>query len=70
VARRLELSAGGRKVPLNKFTRLIITDTLLGLLKNLKDLDSREEIVLRLGSARSARGEGEEFPAGNGSPER
>jgi hypothetical protein len=57
VARRLELSAGGKKVPLNKFTRLIITDTLLGLLKNLKDIDSGEEIVLRLRVEGGAPGE-------------
>lgn len=55
MVRRLELQAGGKKVPLNKFTRQIITDTMLGMLKNLKDFDGEEEIVLRLYSARSAR---------------
>ena len=54
MVRRLELLAGGKKVPLNKFTRQIITDTMLGMLKNLKDFDNEEEIVLRLHPARSA----------------
>ena len=31
MVRRLELLAGGKKVPLNKFTRQIITDTMLGM---------------------------------------
>jgi hypothetical protein len=48
VARRLELTAGGKKVPLNKFTRGIITDTLLALLRNLKDFDCEAEIALKL----------------------
>jgi len=56
VARRLELTAGGQKVPLNKFTRRIITDILLALLGNLKDFDCEAEIVLKLHRERMAGG--------------
>ena len=46
--RRLELTVGGEKIPLNKFTRVVIINTLLGLLKSLTGLNLKQEISIKV----------------------
>jgi len=51
MSRTIEISAGGRRVPLNEFARDIILNALLGLLKSLKGADPEQEITIRVGWA-------------------
>ena len=50
--RELELNCAGKRVPMNRFTREVILNTLLGLLRSLKGVESDAEITLRLGPAK------------------
>jgi hypothetical protein len=47
--RELELNCGGKRVPMNRFTRDIILNTVLGLVRSLKGVEADAEITLRLG---------------------
>ena len=49
--REVQLTAGGKKVPLNPFVRAVIANVVLGLVQSLKKADPRQEIVLRVGPA-------------------
>jgi len=50
--REFELACGGKRVPLNRFTRGIILNTVLGLVQSLKGVEADAEITLRLGPAK------------------
>ena len=47
--RELELACSGNRIPMNRFTREIILNTVLGMVRSLKGVDSDAEITLRLG---------------------
>jgi hypothetical protein len=47
--RELELACDGKRVPMNRFTRAIILNTVLGLVRSLKGAEADAEITLRLG---------------------
>jgi hypothetical protein len=49
--RELELACGGKRVPMNRFARAMILNTVLGLLRSLKGVEPDAEITLRLGPA-------------------
>jgi hypothetical protein len=50
--RELELACGGKRVPMNRFTRALILNTVLGLVRSLKGVEADAEITLRLGPAK------------------
>lgn len=47
--RPVELHCAGKRVPMNRFTKTILVDVLMGLLKNLKGVDPEAELTLRVG---------------------
>ena len=47
--RELELTCDGSRVPMNRFAREIILNTVLGMVRSLKGVDGNAEITLRLG---------------------
>ena len=47
--RQIELQCAGKRVPMNGFTKEVVLNTLLGLLKSLKGVDAEAEITLRVG---------------------
>jgi hypothetical protein len=47
--RELELDCAGKRVPMNRFTRAVILNVVLGLLRTLKGVEVDAEIRLRLG---------------------
>jgi len=49
--RQIELHCAGKRVPMNRFAKEIVANTLLGLLKCLKGVDPEAEITLRVGPA-------------------
>jgi hypothetical protein len=50
--RELELTCGGKRVPMNHFAREIVLNVVLGLVRALKGADTEAEITLRVGPAR------------------
>jgi hypothetical protein len=50
--RELELDCAGKRVPMNRFTRAVVLNTVLGLVRSLKGVEVDAEITLRLGPAR------------------
>jgi hypothetical protein len=50
--RELELGCGGKRVPMNRFTRAVVLNTVLGLVRSLKGVEADAEITLRLGPAK------------------
>ena len=49
--RDLDLACGGKRVPMNRFTRAVVLNTVLGLVRSLKGVEADAEITLRLGPA-------------------
>jgi hypothetical protein len=47
--REIELSCDGNRIPMNRFTREIISNVLLAMVRTLKGVDTDAEITLRLG---------------------
>jgi len=47
--REIELQCAGQRVPMNRFAKAVVLNTLLGLLQTLKGLDPEAEITLRVG---------------------
>ncbi len=47
--REVELTVGGKKIPLNDFVREMIANVVLGMVGSLKKVDIQLEIVLRVG---------------------
>jgi hypothetical protein len=52
--REVELHVGGKRIPLNLFTKEIITNIVVGIVESLKDAAQGEEISLRVGAAGAA----------------
>ena len=50
--RELELHCAGKRVAMNRFTRSVVLNTLLGLLRSLKGVEADAEITLRLAPAK------------------
>ena len=50
--RDLEIDCGGKRVPMNRFARAVVLNTVLGLVRSLKGVEPDAEITLRLGPAR------------------
>jgi len=50
--RELELACGGKRVPLNRFAREVVLNTVLGLVRALKGAEADAEITLRVGPAK------------------
>ncbi len=48
VSREIEIMVGEKRIGLNKFAKEVIGNTLLGLLKSFKHMDSEEEITIRI----------------------
>ncbi len=49
MARELEITSDGKKVPMNDFSKRVVLGTLLGLLGALRDVDPRAEIRITVG---------------------
>ncbi len=47
--REVQLTVGGKKVPLNDFVRAMVANVVLGMVRSLKKADPQDEIVLRVG---------------------
>jgi len=47
--RELDLACGGKRVPMNRFARVVVLNTVLGLVRSLKGVEADAEITLRLG---------------------
>ena len=50
--RELELTCGGKRVPMNRFARDIVLNVVLGLVRALKGAAGDAEITLRVGPAK------------------
>jgi hypothetical protein len=50
--RELELDCAGKRVPMNRFARAVVLNTMLGLLRSLKGVQADAEITLHLGPAK------------------
>ena len=50
--RELDLTCGGKRVPMNRFARDIVLNVVLGLVRALKGADVEAEITLRVGPAK------------------
>ncbi len=47
--REVEILAGGKPVPLNRFVTDVVRNIVLGLVQSLRDVDVAEEIVVKVG---------------------
>ena len=48
----LQIVSAGKKVPLNKFARKVVLNTLMGLVGSLSDVDMGAEILITLKPAK------------------
>jgi hypothetical protein len=46
--RELELRCAGKQVSMNRFAKAVVLSTVLGLLKALKGIDEKAELILRI----------------------